>query len=78
MSPATELRIGGQYIQPISVAVPLRVRSGASVTKPLAGLRVGVKDIFQIEGIRTSIDNRRYYELYPPAKKTAGCVTFFY
>ena len=43
-------------------------------SRPLAGLRVAVKDIFQIEGVRTSICNRAYYDLYPPAARTAGCI----
>jgi Asp-tRNA(Asn)/Glu-tRNA(Gln) amidotransferase A subunit family amidase len=42
--------------------------------QPLANLRVAVKDIFQIRGIRTSLSNRAYYELYPPATETAECV----
>lgn len=33
-----------------------------------------MKDIFLIKGIRTSLCNRAYYELYPPATKTAGCI----
>lgn len=45
-----------------------------TVAKPLAALRVAVKDIFQIKGIRTSLCNRAYYELYPPATRTAGCI----
>ena len=43
-------------------------------TRPLAGLRVAVKDIFQIEGVRTSICNQAYYDMYPPAVRTAGCI----
>lgn len=35
---------------------------------------MAVKDIFQIEGIKTSVCNRAYYELYPPASQTAACV----
>lgn len=38
------------------------------------GLRVAVKDIFQIRGIRTSLCNRSYYDLYPQATETAGCI----
>ena len=45
-----------------------------TTARPLAGLRVAVKDIFQIEGIRTSLCNRAYYDLYPSATKTAGCI----
>ena len=41
---------------------------------PLAGLRIAIKDIFTIQGIKTSVCNRAYYELYPPATDTAACV----
>ena len=33
-----------------------------------------MKDIFQIKGIRTSLCNRAYYELYPPATNTATSI----
>ena len=65
--------MGGNYVQSLSIAVPSRLRDMTS-TRPLAGLRVAVKDIFQIEGVRTSICNRAYYDLYPPAVRTAGCI----
>ena len=61
-------------MQALCIAVPSRIRDAIDTTRPLAGLRVAVKDIFQIEGIRTSLCNRAYYELYPPATKTAGCI----
>ena len=37
-------------------------------------MRVAVKDNFHIQGLRTSACNRSYYELYPPASKTADCI----
>lgn len=45
-----------------------------TIKNSLAGLRVAVKDIFQIRGIRTSLCNLAYYELYPPPSKTAACI----
>ena len=33
-----------------------------------------MKDIFHIEGTRTSVCNRAYHSLYPPAFKTAACI----
>lgn len=45
-----------------------------TTARPLTGLRVAVKDIFQIKGVRTSLCNRAYYELYPPTTKIAGCI----
>ena len=69
-----ELHVGGDCVQTLSIAVPSRLRDAMTVAKPLTGIRVAVKDIFQIQGIRTSLCNRAYYELYPPATKTAGCI----
>lgn len=58
----------------IKIAVPSRLQGFPTQTKPLAGLRVAVKDIFQIRGILTSLCNRSYYELYPQPTETAGCI----
>lgn len=60
--------------QTVSVAVPSRLRHLASDETPFAGLRVAVKDNFTIQGIKTSLCNRAYYELYPTATETAGCI----
>ena len=49
-----------------------------TAARPLAGLRVAVKDNFQIQGVRTSLCNRAYYGLYPPATKTAECIGILY
>lgn len=61
-------------MQTLSIAVSSRLRDTITTARPFAGLRVAVKDIFQIKGIRTSLCNRAYYELYPSATKTAGCI----
>lgn len=74
-SPALELHFGGDYAESIALAVPSRLRGVATLSQPLAGTRVAVKDNFQIHGVRTSLCNRAYYELYPPAKETAECVS---
>ena len=39
---------------------------------------MAVKDNFQIRHIRTSACNRAYYELYPPAQRTAICIQSLY
>jgi hypothetical protein len=57
--------------QALAVAVPSRLYYTKTVDKPLAGVRLGVKDIFDIAGIRTSNGNRAWYRLYPPANETA-------
>ncbi|KAJ6177703.1 hypothetical protein N7519_008164 [Penicillium mononematosum] len=53
-----------------SVAVPSRLYYTPTSTKPLAGLRLGVKDIFDLKGLRTSGGNRAFYDLYPPRNTT--------
>ena len=59
-------------IQSPAVAVPSRLYFTVSPEKPLAGIRLGVKDIFDIAGVKTSDGNRAIYGLYPP--KTANAV----
>ena len=58
----------------MKIAVPSRLRNFTYPMKPLASPRIAVKDVFQIQGIRTSLCNRSCYELYPPATKTAECI----
>ena len=53
------------------VAVPSRLYYTKTASKPLAGVRVGIKDIYDIAGVRTSDGNRAFYELYPPRNVTA-------
>ncbi|KAF1354823.1 amidase signature domain-containing protein [Delphinella strobiligena] len=54
-----------------AVAVPSRIYFTPTTEKPLAGVRIGVKDIFDIAGLKTSDGNRAWYHFYPPANKTA-------
>lgn len=37
-------------------------------------LRLGIKDIFHLKGLRTSGGNRAFYDLYPPQNKTGSAV----
>jgi hypothetical protein len=39
--------------------------------RPLAGLRVGLKDIYDLEGVRTGGGSRSYTEVYPAVNQTA-------
>ena len=57
-----------------SIAVPSRLRVSNSKSFPLAGMRIAVKDMVQIEGFRTSIGSRAYLELYPPSSRTAPAI----
>ncbi|ETN42106.1 uncharacterized protein HMPREF1541_04045 [Cyphellophora europaea CBS 101466] len=56
----------------VSVAVPSRLYyPPPSEERPLEGKRLGVKDIFDIKGIRTSAGSRSYFALDKIASETA-------
>ncbi|KAH6991375.1 glutamyl-tRNA amidotransferase [Ilyonectria sp. MPI-CAGE-AT-0026] len=54
----------------VTVGVPSRLYFTPSQSKPLAGVRMGVKDIFALAGVKRSNGNRAWYGLYPPANVT--------
>ncbi|KAL9100822.1 MAG: hypothetical protein Q9163_003852 [Psora crenata] len=54
-----------------SVAVPSRLYSKISHRKPLAGFRITIKDNFDLEGVKSTMMNRAYTELYEPKKESA-------
>ncbi|KAI8169014.1 Amidase 1 [Colletotrichum sp. SAR 10_70] len=58
----------------LAIAVPSRLYYKATPEKPLAGVRLGVKDIYDIVGIKTGNGNRAWYNLYPPSNRTAPAV----
>jgi len=60
--------------QHLAVAVPSRSYFTKTADKPLAGVRLGVKDIYDVAGMRTSNGNRAWYHFYPPANVTAVAV----
>ena len=53
------------------IAVPSRLYYQKTPEKPLAGVRTGIKDIYDIAGVRTGDGNRAFYGLYPPRNQTA-------
>ena len=57
--------------QSLAVAVPSRLYYTKTAKKPLAGVRIGVKDIYDVAGVHTSNGNRAWYHLYPTAKANA-------
>ena len=59
-------------IESPTVGVPSRLYFNPSPEKPLAGIRLGVKDIFDVAGVKTSDGNRAYYGFYP--EKTANAL----
>ena len=58
-------------IESPGVAVPSRLYFTRTAEKPLAGVRTGIKDIFDMAGLRTSDGNRAFYDLYPPRTQNA-------
>lgn len=60
--------------QHLAVAVPSRLYFTRCASLPLSGVRVGVKDIFDLAGLRTSNGNRAWYHFYGPANTTALAV----
>ncbi|KAK4204937.1 amidase signature domain protein [Triangularia verruculosa] len=58
-----------------SIAVPSRLYASPSKEKPLAGVRVSIKDNYDLKGIRTTMMNRAYNEIYPPCTSSAAYVT---
>ncbi|USW55800.1 Putative amidase [Septoria linicola] len=66
--PAT---LGGQAV---TVAVPSRLYYTKTALHPLAGVRLGVKDIFDVAGLKTSNGNRAWEGLYPAPDSTASSV----
>ncbi|KAF2815318.1 amidase signature enzyme [Mytilinidion resinicola] len=68
------LRVSGDFYTSLSLAVPSRILPDRSAKRPLEGLRFAVKDIFEIEGLRTTVGCRAYYALSKTAPKTAPTV----
>ncbi|KAF5708103.1 glutamyl-tRNA(Gln) amidotransferase subunit A [Fusarium mundagurra] len=58
----------------ITIGVPSRIYYTPSEKYPLAGLRIGVKDIYDVQGLKTGAGSRAYYDLYPEANGTAPTV----
>lgn len=58
----------------VTIGVPSRLYYTPSKSKPLAGIRIGVKDIFALTGVKRSNGNRAWYGLYPPANITGTAV----
>jgi hypothetical protein len=57
-----------------TIGVPSRLYYTKTDAQPLAGVRLGVKDIYDIAGVKSSLGNRAYYDLYRPRNVTAVAV----
>ncbi|KAK3934271.1 amidase signature enzyme [Diplogelasinospora grovesii] len=55
----------------LTIGVPSRLYYTKTAEKPLAGVRIGVKDIFALAGVKQSNGNRAWYNLYPANNVTA-------
>ncbi|KAL3488552.1 amidase signature enzyme [Aspergillus germanicus] len=58
----------------LSIAVPSRLFYTPTPEKPLAGYRIGVKDQYDITGLKTTYGSRTYGATYPPANQTSGVI----
>jgi len=58
----------------LTIGVPSRLYFRKTEDKPLAGVRIGVKDIFQLAGTKTSNGNRAWYNLYPASNVTGTAI----
>lgn len=58
----------------LTIAVPSRLRYKFSPEKPLGGMRVGVKDVLGLKGVRTGNGNRAYAQCYPPSRYNTGFI----
>ena len=72
--PFESLGIVGNIPQSLSVAVPSRICSSPSGATPLLGMRIGVKDLFDIAGLRMTLSNRAFYAASTPAQTTAPAI----
>lgn len=59
----------------LTIGVPSRLYYETSESKPLAGVRIAVKDIFSLAGVKRSNGNRAWYHLYPPSKTTGTAMS---
>jgi hypothetical protein len=58
-----------------TIGVPSRLYYTKTAALPLAGVRLGVKDIYDIAGLKSGLGNRAYFDLYPPRTATGTAVS---
>ncbi|KFZ25017.1 hypothetical protein V502_00509 [Pseudogymnoascus sp. VKM F-4520 (FW-2644)] len=56
----------------LTIAVPSRLRYKRTAEKPLAGIRVGVKDVLDLKGVRTGNGNRAFAQCKTKTVEFAG------
>ena len=72
--PVESLGIAGTDPQSLSVAVPSRICSPPSTDLPLLGKRIGVKELFDVAGLRMALSNHAFYAMSTPAQTTAPAI----
>lgn len=65
---------GETYPSALSVAVPSRLYYTKTKERPYAGLRLAIKDVIDLKGMKTGASSRAYTDLYPPKEKSAEAV----
>ncbi|KAJ5643729.1 uncharacterized protein N7484_006236 [Penicillium longicatenatum] len=58
----------------LTIGVPSRLYFTKTAEKPLAGVRLGVKDLYDIKGVKTGCGNRAYFDIYPEANTTGPAI----
>ncbi|KAK8084481.1 amidase signature enzyme [Apiospora hydei] len=67
-----QLHVAGTRYQTLGVAVPSRLPACDDGNQyGLSQMRIAVKDLFQLRGLKTSLCNADYYRRCPPAQATA-------
>ncbi|KAK0610591.1 amidase signature domain-containing protein [Bombardia bombarda] len=70
----TWLGVSGIFGPTLAVAVPSRLYFPPDPRKPLNGLRIAVKDNYDIKGVHTVASNKSFLKLREPAAKTAPAI----
>ncbi|KFY69161.1 hypothetical protein V496_00540 [Pseudogymnoascus sp. VKM F-4515 (FW-2607)] len=74
ISAYSELTASAYGAHTLTIAVPSRLRYKRTAEKPLSGMRVGVKDVLDLKGVRTGNGNRAFSKCYPPANHSADFI----
>jgi Asp-tRNA(Asn)/Glu-tRNA(Gln) amidotransferase A subunit family amidase len=68
------LKVSGIFGPSLAVAVPSRLYFEKSLSKPLNGVRIVVKDSFDVKGIHTVVSNKSFLKYRPPATETSPVI----
>ncbi|KAK4698989.1 hypothetical protein P7C70_g7282, partial [Phenoliferia sp. Uapishka_3] len=71
---AITAQVPGMATQSIPVPSRLYTLNSSTTARPLEGMRVAVKDIYDLKGLRTGCGNRAYFNTYAPRNASAYAV----